>query len=435
MTNTIKAFAYLFNIPENDLIMSVYFGQHLITDPGLTFLPRYKLLSDKEYLVQREKYEDDFKAVSGYETLRGLIAEFRKPDFVLPCTKMTKLAETLELPLFTLGQLIRNTAIVDSSGVIKQSQKQPDCQAIIYSNPGKTGRKVLSDYLSFHVDQLEVHDREQCISCDGQLYFDPSDWPEANKGQRPIDRLIDRVLGYSGGRHPAISEQYLPFINEQLSSLLPKEKEVLELRFGLNGQPGMMLTKVGALLSISGEKVKQLEQSALEKLRTPVIHRKLDVLLKYPTTDALRREAESKGYVPWPWEFIDAPHDAQNPFAEVCWFVLKLYLPMQKMNLKPLSELNVHEFVEIIRHIGVTTVESPVGEEKDLLFDMTIEECDFSVQTFNYLKKAHINTLGDLISKTENEITKILKPGSHCIEEIKHKLGLIGVSFLSDDCT
>ena len=79
-----------------------------------------------------------------------------------------------------------------------------------------------------------------------------------------------------------------------------------------------------------------------------------------------------------------------------------------------------------------TVVESP-KKEHDKVLEMTIEELDLSVRSFNCLKRANINTVEDLISKTEDEMIKVRNLGRKSLEEVIHKLAMMGLSLNSDD--
>ncbi len=81
---------------------------------------------------------------------------------------------------------------------------------------------------------------------------------------------------------------------------------------------------------------------------------------------------------------------------------------------------------------GSTVVEKePTAQTK--MLDMTIEELDLSVRSFNCLKRANINTVGDLISKTEDEMIKVRNLGHKSLEEVVHKLAMMGLSLASDE--
>ena len=67
------------------------------------------------------------------------------------------------------------------------------------------------------------------------------------------------------------------------------------------------------------------------------------------------------------------------------------------------------------------------------ILDLTIEELDLSVRSFNCLKRANINTVEDLISKTEDEMMKVRNLGRKSLEEVINKLAMMGLSLASDD--
>lgn len=82
---------------------------------------------------------------------------------------------------------------------------------------------------------------------------------------------------------------------------------------------------------------------------------------------------------------------------------------------------------------GTSTVVEKVETPKDKLLDMTIEELDLSVRSFNCLKRANINTVEDLINKTQDEMIKVRNLGRKSLEEVEHKLAQLGLSLSSDD--
>jgi len=71
------------------------------------------------------------------------------------------------------------------------------------------------------------------------------------------------------------------------------------------------------------------------------------------------------------------------------------------------------------------------GKEKVL--EMTIEELDLSVRSFNCLKRAGINTVEDLINKTEEDMMKVRNLGRKSLEEVVNKLASLGLSLRSND--
>ncbi len=68
-------------------------------------------------------------------------------------------------------------------------------------------------------------------------------------------------------------------------------------------------------------------------------------------------------------------------------------------------------------------------EERERIMDLTIEELDLSVRSYNCLKRAGINTVGELVRKTEDEMMKVRNLGKKSLEEVEHKLDELGFSF------
>ena len=71
------------------------------------------------------------------------------------------------------------------------------------------------------------------------------------------------------------------------------------------------------------------------------------------------------------------------------------------------------------------------GKEKVL--EMTIEELDLSVRSFNCLKRAGINTVEDLLNKSEDDMMKVRNLGRKSLEEVIWKLASLGFSLRKDD--
>ena len=70
---------------------------------------------------------------------------------------------------------------------------------------------------------------------------------------------------------------------------------------------------------------------------------------------------------------------------------------------------------------------------QEAVLEMTIEELDLSVRSFNCLKRAGINTVKDLISKSEEEMMKVRNLGKKSLDEVRNKLTSLGFSLTSDD--
>ena len=86
---------------------------------------------------------------------------------------------------------------------------------------------------------------------------------------------------------------------------------------------------------------------------------------------------------------------------------------------------------------GVSETESILSEksdnEKEKVLDITIDELDLSVRSFNCLKRAGINTVEDLINKSEDDMMKVRNLGRKSLEEVIAKLDSFGFTLKKSD--
>ena len=91
-------------------------------------------------------------------------------------------------------------------------------------------------------------------------------------------------------------------------------------------------------------------------------------------------------------------------------------------------------FTDLSENVGQrATVVEKVETQRDKVLEMTIEELDLSVRSFNCLKRANINTVEDLINKTQDEMIKVRNLGRKSLEEVEHKLAMMGLSLANEE--
>ena len=119
--------------------------------------------------------------------------------------------------------------------------------------------------------------------------------------------------------------------------------------------------------------------------------------------DKLTLEAWSNGSI--------SPEEATSSAAKILSDHLRLFMGLtDKLN-------NVEIMVE------------KEEEAKDKILDMTIEELDLSVRSYNCLKRAGINSVEELTQKTEEDMIKVRNLGRKSLEEVEFKLKNLGLSF------
>ena len=98
------------------------------------------------------------------------------------------------------------------------------------------------------------------------------------------------------------------------------------------------------------------------------------------------------------------------------------------------------DHLSLFTDLSDTVASKPTMAEKpethrDKVLEMTIEELDLSVRSFNCLKRANINNVEDLISRTGEDMMKVRNMGRKSLEEVQNKLAMMGLSLASDDST
>ena len=96
------------------------------------------------------------------------------------------------------------------------------------------------------------------------------------------------------------------------------------------------------------------------------------------------------------------------------------------------------DHLSLFTNLSETVASKPTMAEKaethrDKVLEMTIEELDLSVRSFTCLKRANINNVEDLISRTGEDMMKVRNMGRKSLEEVQNKLAMMGLSLASDD--
>jgi DNA-directed RNA polymerase subunit alpha len=95
-------------------------------------------------------------------------------------------------------------------------------------------------------------------------------------------------------------------------------------------------------------------------------------------------------------------------------------------------------------HLGLFKALSDPGDDsnfgvpderdgKNIVYNTAIEDLDFSVRTYNCLKRAGINSIGDLVARTEEDMMKVRNLGKKSLEEVIQKLEELGLSLAATE--
>jgi DNA-directed RNA polymerase subunit alpha len=100
---------------------------------------------------------------------------------------------------------------------------------------------------------------------------------------------------------------------------------------------------------------------------------------------------------------------------------------------KILSE-HLSLFTNLTDHVqGEVIMVEKEEDKKEKILEMTIEELDLSVRSYNCLKRAGINTVDELVQRNEEEMMKVRNLGRKSLEEVQQKLSALGLTLRNSE--
>jgi DNA-directed RNA polymerase subunit alpha len=103
------------------------------------------------------------------------------------------------------------------------------------------------------------------------------------------------------------------------------------------------------------------------------------------------------------------------------------------LGAKILTE-HLNLFIGLTDHVNdVEIMVEKEEDKKEKVLEMTVEELDLSVRSYNCLKRAGINTVDELTQRTEEDMMKVRNLGKKSLEEVQNKLAELGLSLRKSD--
>lgn len=144
------------------------------------------------------------------------------------------------------------------------------------TNSGEPSDEEVAKYLNIDVAKIEeaklITEKTNLISLDTPIKSD---------GDRE-DSVIGNFIPSTDDDPEEIAYKMAleETIKEVLATLTPREQKVLELRFGLNDNKIFTLDEIGQMLSVTRERIRQIENKAIRKIKVPVRRKNLDPFIK-----------------------------------------------------------------------------------------------------------------------------------------------------------
>lgn len=205
---------------------------------------------------------------------------------------------------------------------------------------------------------------------------------------RPYEALYCSIFGEGGAIEFFCSEyeNMQNALDEIMDTLTEREVKVLLYRFGYLGE-FYSLRDAGHKLGCSGELVRLVERKALRKMRHPSRSRRLRS--KFPEHGIYFEKAEGA---------ID--------YKQIIFKELDKYIRGDKYRF---------DFLDKIMEKNNISVSCPISANYEMI---SIDDLELSVRAYNCLKRAGINTLGDLLSKSAEDMMNVRNMGRKCLEEL-----------------
>ena len=241
-------------------------------------------------------------------------------------------------------------------------------------------------------------------------------------------------------------------VDEVLHTLNPREEACLRERFGLDSGKGKTLKECGSILNVTTERVRQIEAKALRKLRHPSRSKHIRPISfktlkesRFITDEerAVLSDIENEVWnsnLIFKHEEISENIDFDTTRLSIISDISKKLQERSKQSIERKKAEEVTQLREEARKMAIKHAESEVEKQFRLrefkamaktgdviTDDIDIDELDFSVRSYNCLRRTGINTLKDLYGITYDDLDKIRGINKKSIEEIISKLAEYGI--------
>ena len=147
---------------------------------------------------------------------------------------------------------------------------------LIMTNSGEPSDEEVAKYLNIDVAKIEeaklIMEKTNLISLETPIKSD---------GDREDSVIGDFIPSTDDDPEEIAYKMALEeTIKEVLATLNPREQKVLELRFGLNDNKIFTLDEIGQMLCVTRERIRQIENKAIRKIKVPIRRKKLDPFIK-----------------------------------------------------------------------------------------------------------------------------------------------------------
>lgn len=217
----------------------------------------------------------------------------------------------------------------------------------------------------------------------------------------------DLITEIQNGSLPApLTDEAITTINQALETLSEKEEQIIKLYFGINSEK-QTLEQIGKGCGVSRERIRTIKEKALHKLRHPT------------------RTGQLK-HIPITW--ADVLEENSVFCRQIEEQQVQIY-QMQEQQTQINKEMAQYRQAASILYPLSVQAESNENDERAKLLQKPISDFKLSARNANCLAAANIQTVGDLVAKTEDDMLKYRHYGRKSLNELKAILEEMGLSF------
>jgi RNA polymerase primary sigma factor len=185
---------------------------------------------------------EKFEVERGYHFISYAVWWIRQSILKAICEK----SRTVRLPLNRANELVQ----------IQKMQRK-----LVHDNGEDPTFEELGEALNMDAKMVEdlVTISREMVSLDAPVYGDPSN--------STVGDFVED--DYRSAESILMEKSLREDINKALEILTDREKEIIEMRFGLNGAIPMSLKEIGEIYNLTKERIRQIEKKALERMKQP----------------------------------------------------------------------------------------------------------------------------------------------------------------------
>lgn len=262
------------------------------------------------------------------------------------------------------------------------------------------------------------------------------------KSSRVYDKLYRQIVNVSKKDKTGLHFYSLQELKNKINKLNEQEKNVLELRFGLiEGTKCRMLEDVGKIMEVTRERVRQIENKALRRLGKGKCSYDISIDMNAYSEEEREKITEEIERIKRDIQLqngdllknINKIKSIQEENKIISVEKLKQRIIEGEEPIEKLLRFSYDDLIEMgLEQELVNKISLEIKEYKESMV-LNLEELNFSIRTYNCLKRAGVTSTKDLTNMTKEQLMQVRNLLEKNIDEVVAKMQEYGISFKESD--